>query len=282
MIPCMPPSDDMQGPADLVITDASVYTNDRSRSWAKAIAVKGDRIQRIGADSDSWVIWLVRARRCAPSLVASCSRVSRTRISTRPSPAVTASASFSTTLEGRTAYLDAIAEYARTNPDEPWIVGGGWAMEYFPGGLPTKEDLDAIVPDRPVFIFNRDVHGAWVNSKALEIAGITKDTADPSDGIIERDPDTGEPTGMLHEGAAYTMNDTVIPLPSREEWEAGILNAQAYLHSLGITGWQDAWVTPGTHDGVSLAVCGGGADRKRRRLALVGSAPGARTDSGVP
>ena len=193
-------------------------------------------------------IWLGRARRFAPSLVASCSRVSRTRISTRPFAGRNRLRIFLNDLEGRSAYLDAIAEYARSNPEEPWIVGGGWAMEYFPGGLPTKEDLDAIVPDRPVFIFNRDVHGAWVNSKALEIAGITKDTADPSDGIIERDPDTGEPTGMLHEGAAYTMNDKVIPLPSREEWEAGILNAQTYLHSLGITGWQDAWVTPGTHD----------------------------------
>jgi len=248
MIPCMPPSDDMQGPADLVITDASVYTNDQTRSRAKSIAIKGDRIQRIGVDSDS-VSDLVGPRTEVHSLPgrlvlpgfqdahihAPFAGRNRLRI-------------FLNDLEGRTAYLDAIAEYARANPDAPWIVGGGWAMEYFPGGLPTKEDLDAIVPDRPVFIFNRDVHGAWVNSKALEMAGINKDTPDPWDGIIERDPETGEPTGMLHEGAAYTMNDKVIPLPSREEWEAGILNAQAYLHSLGITAWQDAWVTPGTHE----------------------------------
>ena len=248
MIPCMPPSDDMQGPADLVITDASVYTNDQTRSRAKSIAIKGDRIQRIGVDSDS-VSDLVGPRTEVRSLPgrlvlpgfqdahihAPFAGRNRLRI-------------FLNDLEGRTAYLDAIAEYARANPDAPWIVGGGWAMEYFPGGLPTKEDLDAIVPDRPVFIFNRDVHGAWVNSKALEMAGINKDTPDPWDGIIERDPETGEPTGMLHEGAAYTMNDKVIPLPSREEWEAGILNAQAYLHSLGITAWQDAWVTPGTHE----------------------------------
>ncbi len=98
-----------------------------------------------------------------------------------------------------------------------------------------------------MFLFNRDVHGAWVNSKALEIAGITKDTPDPSDGRIERDPDSGEPTGTLHEGSAYTFNDVHVPLPDRAEWEAAILNAQEHLHSLGITGWQDAWVTPGTH-----------------------------------
>jgi predicted amidohydrolase YtcJ len=158
---------------------------------------------------------------------------------------------------GREAYLAVIAEYARANPDEPWIVGGGWAMECFPGGLPRKEDLDAIVPDRPVFLFNKDVHGAWVNSVALERAGITKDTPDPSDGRIERDAETEEPTGMLHEGSAYTFNDTMVPLPSRQEWEAAILNAQEHLHALGITAWQDAWVTPGTHDAYrSLAADG--------------------------
>ena len=149
-------------------------------------------------------------------------------------------------LSGRQAYLDAIAAYARSRPDEPWIVGGGWAMEYFPGGTPRREDLDAIVPDRPVFIFNRDVHGAWVNSRALELAGITRDTPDPADGRIERDPVTGEPSGTLHEGVAYRVNEDVVPEPTRDEWEAAILDAQGYLHGLGITGWQDAWVTPQT------------------------------------
>lgn len=149
-------------------------------------------------------------------------------------------------LSGRQAYLDAIAAYAHSHPDEAWIVGGGWAMEFFPGGTPRREDLDAIVPDRPVFLFNRDVHGAWVNSRTLELAGITRDTPDPSDGKIERDPVTGEPSGTLHEGVAYRVNEHVVPEPTRAEWEAAILNAQAYLHSLGITGWQDAWVTPQT------------------------------------
>jgi hypothetical protein len=119
-------------------------------------------------------------------------------------------------------------------------------MEYFPGGTPRREDLDAIVPDRPVFLFNRDVHGAWVNSRALELAGITRESPDPPDGRIERDPLTGEPSGTLHEGVAYRVNDEVVPAPTGADWEAAILNAQEYLHSLGITGWQDAWVTPHT------------------------------------
>src|SRR5206468_1084102 len=138
---------------------------------------------------------------------------------------------------GRAAYLELIKTYADTHPEEPWILGGGWAMEYFPGGTPRKQDLDAVVPDRPAFIFNRDVHGAWVNSKALEVAGITADTPDPSDGRIERDPGTGEPTGMLHEGAAYSFNDRIVPAAGPAEWEAATLEGQRHLHSLGITGW---------------------------------------------
>lgn len=146
----------------------------------------------------------------------------------------------------RADYLRIIAEHAAANPGTGWITGGGWSMAQFPGGTPRKEDLDAIVPDRPVFLFNRDVHGAWVNSRALAAAGITAATPDPTDGRIERDPDTGEPTGTLHEGAAYWVNEHVVPPPSQTEWENAILNGQAHLHSLGITAWQDAWVTPAT------------------------------------
>lgn len=150
-------------------------------------------------------------------------------------------------LPGKSAYLAAVAEYAAAHLDVPWILGGGWAMEHFPGGLPVKEDLDAVVPDRPVFLFNRDVHGAWANSRALEVAGIDESTPDPADGRIERDAH-GRPTGMLHEGAAYSLNENVIPVPSHDEWVVAILEAQSHLHALGITGWQDAWVTPATLD----------------------------------
>ena len=73
-------------------------------------------------------------------------------------------------------------------------------MAAFENGTPRREDLDRIVPDRPVFLTNRDGHGAWVNTKALELAGITAATLDPRDGRIERDPD-GSPSGTLHEGA---------------------------------------------------------------------------------
>jgi predicted amidohydrolase YtcJ len=136
-----------------------------------------------------------------------------------------------------------VAVYARAHPSEPWILGGGWWPAAFPGGAPRREDLDAIVPDRPVYLPNRDGHGAWVNSRALEAAGIDRRTPDPRDGRIERDPATGEPGGTLHEGAMRLV-ERVIPPTSAQEWERAILEAQAYLHSLGITAWQDAWVGP--------------------------------------
>jgi predicted amidohydrolase YtcJ len=141
-------------------------------------------------------------------------------------------------------YREAIAVYAAAHPEAVWIYGSGWGAENFIGAAPSRDLLDDIVPDRPVFLLNASIHEAWVNSRALELAGIGADTPDPSDGRYGRDPVTGEPTGALYEGAAYGFEARYLPVPGRQEWQAAILNAQAHLHSLGITGWQDAWVTP--------------------------------------
>jgi predicted amidohydrolase YtcJ len=134
--------------------------------------------------------------------------------------------------------------YAEAHPDREWILGGGWSMDVFPGGTPTKDLLDAVVPDRIVFLPNRDGHSAWVNSRALEVAGVTSATLDPADGRIERDA-AGEPSGTLHEGAADLVGD-VAPASTPDEVYAGLLEGQRYLHSLGITAWQDAIVSTGT------------------------------------
>ena len=98
-----------------------------------------------------------------------------------------------------------IADYAAANPDLPWIQGGGWSMTDFPGGIPRRADLDRVVPDRPVYLETRDGHTAWVNSRALELAGIDASTADPVDGRIERDAD-GRPSGTLQEGARWLVS----------------------------------------------------------------------------
>jgi predicted amidohydrolase YtcJ len=139
----------------------------------------------------------------------------------------------------REEYLAMVAAYASAY-DGPWILGGGWAMASFPGGTPSAADLDTVVPDRPVFLPNRDHHGGWVNSRALALAGITAETPDPPDGRIERLPD-GSPQGTLHEGA-MDLVARLVPDTPPGEYVAGLLEGQRYLLSLGVTGWQDAIV----------------------------------------
>jgi predicted amidohydrolase YtcJ len=111
-------------------------------------------------------------------------------------------------------------------------------MDSFPGGTPTKEPLDAVVGDRPVYLPNRDGHGAWVSSRALELAGVTAATPDPADGRIERDA-AGQPTGMLQEGATRLVA-RLLPEVTEDDWYRALLAAQRHLLSLGLTGWQDA------------------------------------------
>jgi len=138
----------------------------------------------------------------------------------------------------REDYLTAINEYAGSRPDASWVLGGGWGMAAFEGGSPRAEDLDRVVPDRPAFLVNRDHHGAWVNARALELAGIDERTPDPADGRLDRDA-AGRPTGMVHEGA-MDLFAGVLPAVDRDEYYRGFLEGQRYLHSMGVTGWLDA------------------------------------------
>ena len=138
------------------------------------------------------------------------------------------------------ATVAAVAAYAAANPDEPWILGGGWSMDHFPGGAPLRGLLDEVVPDRPVLLQSRDHHSAWVNSAAIVAAGLEASTPDPSDGRIEREAD-GSPAGTFHEGA-MELFAAVRPELSPELAYQGLLRAQRELIALGITGWQDAMV----------------------------------------
>jgi hypothetical protein len=138
------------------------------------------------------------------------------------------------------SYREIISAFERSHPSDPWIVGGGWSMASFEGGTPSREFLDELVPNRPTILLNRDGHGAWANSRALEAAGVSVSTPDPSDGRIERD-DTGKPQGTLHEGAMSLVLRHVPP-PTSDVMRKAVLEAQRYLHSLGITSWQDALI----------------------------------------
>ena len=145
-------------------------------------------------------------------------------------------------LRTATEYQAAIRAYAAGHPDRAWVIGSGWAMPAFPGGNPGRAFLDAAVADRPAFLESRDGHSAWVNSRALELAGVDATTPDPADGRIERE-EGGGPSGTLHEGA-IDLVARHLPLPTPDELAAGLAEAQRHLHSLGITAWQDAMVSP--------------------------------------
>src|SRR5215469_1239847 len=136
--------------------------------------------------------------------------------------------------------LGRIKAYGAAHPDLEWISGTGWRMEWFDRGTPNRQQLDDVTGGRPAFLLNRDGHGGWVNSRALELIGFDADTPDPPDGRFEREPD-GSLQGTVHEGAADLVG-AFVPKPTFDDRLAGLMLAQRHLHERGVTGWQDAIV----------------------------------------
>lgn len=124
------------------------------------------------------------------------------------------------------------------NSTGTWVLGGGWDRALFPASGPTARELDTMVADRPALFHDADHHAAWVNSAALAAAGLTAATPDPPDGRIEREAD-GTPSGFLAEGAVNLLA-AVLPETNSDELAAAIIRASAGLHSVGVTGWQEA------------------------------------------
>ncbi|MFJ7159394.1 amidohydrolase [Streptomyces sp. NPDC101118] len=226
--------------ADLVFTGGPVFTADPARTRATSLAVVGDRIAAVGHDEVRELVGPgtevvdLRGKLLVPGF-------QDAHVHAVYGGSELAECDLTGTV-GVAEYLERIREYADAHPDRAWITGGGWSMESFDGGLPTRALLDSVVPDRPVLLVNRDHHGAWANTRALELAGITADTPDPADGRIEREPD-GAPSGMLQEGATALVS-RLAPASTAADRLAGLLRAQELLHSLGITGWQDALLGP--------------------------------------
>lgn len=168
-------------------------------------------------------------------------------------------------LESVAAISAAIARHAAAHPGDAWVKGRGWMYVPFPGGLPTRELLDAVVPDRPAFMRCYDGHTGWVNSAALRLAGIDRDTPDPRDGVIVRDS-AGEPTGALKEGAQDLIVQHIPELSADETLEAMRASIGA-MHAAGITAIQDAWTEVGELP-LWRALLEAGDLRLRTRLAL--------------
>jgi predicted amidohydrolase YtcJ len=228
--------------ADLVLLGGAVFTMDAARRSLEAVVVRGGRIVFTGTSRDAAAFVGPRTRRIDlrgrtvlpgfqdAHVHPAMAGINLSRCPLHDLPRTVA------------AYQAAIAAHATREPDRRWIEGDGWYMEAFAGGTPNRRDLDAVTGDRPAFFVNRDGHGAWVNSVALRWAEIDRESADPPDGRIERDA-AGDPTGTLHEGAMELVR-RLIPEAGVDELAAGIELAQTYLHRLGITAWQDAWVRP--------------------------------------
>ncbi|WP_275466057.1 amidohydrolase [Streptomyces noursei] len=223
-------------PADLVFTRGPIHTQDPARTRASSLAVTGERITAVGHDDVRELIGP------ATEVVDLTGKLLLPGFQDAHIHAVFGGLELAecdlTGTVGVDEYLRRIREFADAHPERAWITGGGWSLESFAGGLPTRHLLDSVVPDRPVYLPNRDHHGAWVNTRALELAGLTKDSPDPADGRIEREPD-GTPSGVLQEGATGLIT-RLVPQRTAADRLAGLLRAQELLHSLGITAWQDA------------------------------------------
>jgi len=238
--------------AELVFAGGAVYTADASRRRvtpaaaadgrpASAVAVVGGRIVAIGTAADRDIQDLIgpatevidlRGRALLPGFQ-----------DAHVHPAFAGITMIGCNLMGAASLdetLARISDYARQHPELEWIAGSGWRMEWFPGGTPDRQTLDAVTGGRPAYLSNRDGHGAWANTRALELAAIDAGTPDPADGRIERERDGG-PQGTLHEGAANLVG-RLLPELTVEERLAGLLLAQQHMHARGITAWQDAIV----------------------------------------
>ena len=187
-------------PADLIVTNARIYTVNPQQKWAEALAVRGDQIVAVG---DRKTIESLRGpstrlidagqRLLLPGFV-DChihfmeGALGLTRVDLNEAGTVAE-------IQKR------VKTYADAHPEEPWIQGMGWTYPTFgPTALPNKKILDDIVPDRPVYLVAFDGHSSWANSKALAMAGIDRNTPDPPNGKIVRD-ESGEATGALKEAA---------------------------------------------------------------------------------
>jgi predicted amidohydrolase YtcJ len=224
--------------ADLVLRGGAVYTMDAARSWAEAVAVRGDTIVYVGPDRGvaDYIGPRTRVVDLAGKMVLPAFQDAHIH------PVAGGVGYMSCALygvEGKDAYLKAVAAYAAQHPDKPWIRGEGWSLAAFsPTGIPDRALLDAVVPDRPVYLESSDGHQAWVNSKALQIAGITRDTPDPAGGRIDHDA-AGEPIGSLQDSAMDLVSDKIPPVTEKEKLE-GLRYALKMLNGYGVVSFQDA------------------------------------------
>jgi predicted amidohydrolase YtcJ len=226
--------------ADIVILHARVYTENPGQPWAEALAVSGENIAAVGTNRE-----IAEYRGAHTQTVDARGRVVLPGFTDSHIHFLEGSLTLDKPdLNGARSILDVqhqLKAYASAHPGDGWIFGQGWTYDVFDkSALPDKQSLDKLFPSRPVYLESYDGHTAWVNSKALSMAGIERQTPDPADGKIIRDPRTGEPTGALEENARHLVRH-LIPQPTREEkleaLRKGLLLANQYgvvrMHAAG-------------------------------------------------
>jgi len=219
--------------ADTIVLHGRIYTLNPKQAWAEALAIRGERILAVGSDSD-----IANLQSKDTKVIDAKGHLVLPGFTDCHIHFIDGSFSL-----GRVNLEDAkdaadiqqrLREYGGKHPGNDWILGRGWNYAMFPTSLPDKKYLDEVFPDRPAFLEGYDGHTYWANSQALALAHITKDTPNPPNGIIVRDPQTGEATGALKE-AAQLLVAAVIPKPTRGEKLAALRDGIRWANENGLT-----------------------------------------------
>lgn len=219
--------------ADTIVVHAKIYTVNSLEPWAEALAIRDGTILAVGKDREierfrgpSTRVIDARGHLLLPGFTDSHIHFLAGSLSLRQ-----------VNLEGAGSVAEIqrrLKTFAAAHPQMKWILGRGWSYEDFGSStLPNRKIIDAVIPDRPVFLVGFDGHTTWANSKALALAGITRSTPDPPNGIIVRDPRTGEPTGALKESAGALV-ERLIPQPTRREKLAALREGMALANRVGL------------------------------------------------
>ena len=225
------------GPVDLIVINGQVYSA-AGDELAEAVAVRGNKVIRVGSNRE-----VQRLRRAQTTVIDARGGAVIPGFNDAHAHLISGGLAMDqvSLLEATTLdeIKDTIRVWSAAHPERAWITGRGWYYQPFGGAMPTRELLDTLVPDRPAYLIAYDGHTGWANTAALEAAGITRRTANPANGVIVKDPRTGEPTGALKEAAMSLMRDAA-PQPTEEDRLAAIRAAIDEAHRLGITSAQDA------------------------------------------
>lgn len=227
--------------ADVILTNARVYTVDTAHPWAEAVAIRAGRIVAVGTAKQ-----VKKAAGKSTQIVDMGGKLVMPSFGDAHNHPVFGGMSHTGCAlhDGHSVddYRRIIAKCIADSPGTSVIHGGGWEDGLFPpNGVPTKGVLDALSSTRPLIFESTGGHSLWVNSKALELAGITRDTPDPANGQINRDPKTGEPVGGLQE-AAQSLVAKLVPATTAQDLQDAITYSIKHFNALGITSWHDAGV----------------------------------------